>query len=106
MAVRRNGISVLRVKIGDCHRYDRLADLNRHELGVVYIADIFLQAIRHQWDKVTAGIVPIFRWWELKRVEILTGEEFGSHGHNQRAGLFSSERIVTSQWDGTMIVLG
>lgn len=82
MAVRRNGVRILRVKIGDCHRDDRLADFDRHQLSVIHIADVVLQTLRHQWDEIAVGVVAIVRVRESKRVDVFAGEKFGLHGSN------------------------
>ena len=79
MTVWRNGVGVLRMKVRDRDRDNRLTDLDRHQLRVIHVADVLLR-VCHQRDEITARIVPVRCWREGQGLDVFAGEQFRLQG--------------------------
>lgn len=90
MTVRRNCVGVLQVKVCDCDGQDDIVNFDRHQLGVMHIADVLLRVMGHQRDEIAARIIAIVCLGEGQGVDILAGEKLRLHGY-----LNTKDRMVT-----------
>lgn len=73
MTIRRNGISIVFVKIGDGDGKDDIIHFRNQQLRVVDILNMLLWVFK-DGKQIIARIFSIWRGWKYKRIYIFFGE--------------------------------